>query len=124
MLTMGSTISCKITIVLLTMRSEAEFKEIELWLKFRPRLKYGWFQLYLHSIFQDLRRRSIETGFFWGDLRRGLNSLNSSLISYLPQTKCLTMNGTQYLRRFERILRIEMNIQEECPALVGGSRRS
>ena len=37
--------------------SEAEFKEFE------PRLKYGWFHLKLYSIFQDLSRRSIETGF-------------------------------------------------------------
>ena len=38
-------------------RPEAEFKEFE------PRLKYGWFHLKLYSIFQDLSRRSIETGF-------------------------------------------------------------
>ena len=35
----------------------AEFKEFE------PRLKYGWFQLKLYLMFQDLSRRSIETGF-------------------------------------------------------------
>ena len=34
---------------------EAEIKEF----------KYGWFHLKLYSIFQDLSRRSIETG-FWG----------------------------------------------------------
>ena len=51
--------------------SEAEFKEFEPQLKFKPRLKfklrlkYGWFHLKLYSIFQDLRQRSIETG-FWG----------------------------------------------------------
>ena len=49
---------------------EAEFKEFEPW------LKYCWFHLKLYSIFQDLSRRSIKTG-FWGILRRGLNSLNS-----------------------------------------------
>ena len=38
--------------------SEAEFKE------FKPRLKYGWFHLKLYSMFQDLSRRSIETGFW------------------------------------------------------------
>ena len=43
---------------------EAEFKEFELRLKFKPRLKYGWFHLKLYSIFQDLSRRSIETGFW------------------------------------------------------------
>ena len=36
---------------------EAEFKELEL------RLKYGSFHLKLYSNFQDLSRRSIETGF-------------------------------------------------------------
>ena len=50
---------------------EAEFKEFE------SRLKYGCFHLKLYClIFQDLSRRSIETGFL-GDLRRGSNSLNS-----------------------------------------------
>ena len=43
----------------LNIQTEAEFKEFE------PRLKYGWFHLKLYSIFQDLSRRSIETG-FWG----------------------------------------------------------
>ena len=42
---------------------DAEFKEFESRLKFKPRLKYGWFHLKLYSIFQDLYRRSIETGF-------------------------------------------------------------
>ena len=51
-------------------------KEFDPRLKFKPRLKYGLFHLKLYSIFQDLSRRSIETG-FW-DLRRGLNSLNSN----------------------------------------------
>ena len=37
--------------------SEAEFNEFE------PRLKFGWFQLKLYSIFQDFSRRSIKTGF-------------------------------------------------------------
>ena len=37
---------------------EAEFKEFE------PRIKYGWFHLKTYSIFQDLSRRSIETGFW------------------------------------------------------------
>ena len=44
--------------------TEAEFKEFEPLLKFKPRLKYGWFHLNLYSIFQDLSRRSIETGFW------------------------------------------------------------
>ena len=34
--------------------TEAEFKEFEPLLKFKPRLKYGWFHLNLYSIFQDL----------------------------------------------------------------------
>jgi len=41
------------------MTSEAEIKEFE------PRLKYGWFHLKSYSMFHDLSRRSIETG-FWG----------------------------------------------------------
>ena len=43
---------------------EAEFKEFDPRLKFKPRLKYGWFHLKLNSIFEDLNRRSIETGFW------------------------------------------------------------
>ena len=46
------------------MRQEAEFKEFDPRLKFKPQLKYGWFHLKLYSIFQDLSRRSIETGFW------------------------------------------------------------
>ena len=53
------------------MISEAELKE------FDPRLKFGWFHLKLYSMFQDLGRRSIETG-----LRRGSNSLNSELLNW------------------------------------------
>ena len=44
--------------------TEAEFKEFELGLKFETRLKYGWFHLKLRSMFQDLSRRAIETGFW------------------------------------------------------------
>ena len=40
-----------------TKNPEAEFKEFE------PRLKYGCFHLKLYSVFQDLSRHSIETGF-------------------------------------------------------------
>ena len=39
-------------------KTEAEFKEFE------RRLKYGWFHLKLYLIFQDLSRRSIDTGFW------------------------------------------------------------
>jgi hypothetical protein len=42
------------------MQPEAEFKEFERRLKFETRLK-----LKLYSMFQDLRRRSIKTGFWW-----------------------------------------------------------
>ena len=45
------------------MQSEAEFKEFKPRPKFETRLKYGWFHLKLYSMFQDQRRRSIETGF-------------------------------------------------------------
>ena len=55
---------------------EAEFKEFEPRLKFKQRLKYGWFHWKSYSLFQDLSRRPIETGFL-ADLRRGSNSLNS-----------------------------------------------
>ena len=45
------------------MRTEAEFKEFVPRHLFKPRHKYGWFHLKLYLIFQDLSRRSIETGF-------------------------------------------------------------
>ena len=32
-------------------KNEAEFKEFEPQLKFKPRLKYGWFHLKLYQIF-------------------------------------------------------------------------
>ena len=41
--------------------TEAELKEFEPRLKIKRWLKYGWFKSY--SLFQDLSRRSIETGF-------------------------------------------------------------
>jgi len=40
--------------------SEAEFEPR---LKFETQLKYDWFHLNLNSMFQDLNRSSIETGF-------------------------------------------------------------
>jgi len=44
---------------------EAEFKEFERRLKFKPQLKYGWFHLKLyHLMFQDLSRCSVETDFW------------------------------------------------------------
>ena len=46
-----------------TLQPEAEFKEFEPRLKFKPMFKYGWFHLKLYSIFLDLSRRLIETGF-------------------------------------------------------------
>ena len=56
--------------------TEPEFKELE------QRLKYDWFLLKLYSMFQELSRRSIETG-FW--LKKILNSdskhPDSSLLS-------------------------------------------
>ena len=51
------------------MLTQAEFKEFELRLKFKPRLKYRRFHLKSYSLFQDLSRRSIEIG-FWADFRR------------------------------------------------------
>jgi len=41
------------------------FRWVEQFKEFEPGLKYGWFHLKLYYIFQDLSRRSIETG-FWG----------------------------------------------------------
>ena len=38
---------------ILSTRSEAEFKELEPRLKFKPWLKYGWFHLKLYLNFQD-----------------------------------------------------------------------
>ena len=49
------------TQIVLSLQPEMEFKEFERRLKFKPRLKYGWFHL---KMFQDLGRRSIETGFW------------------------------------------------------------
>ena len=42
---------------------ETEFKEFELRLKLKPRLKNCWFHLKSYSLFQDLCWHSIETGF-------------------------------------------------------------
>ena len=50
--------------VLIDVQPEAEFKEFEPRFKFKPQLKYDWFHLKLYQIFQDLSRRSIETGFW------------------------------------------------------------
>ena len=44
--------------------TEAEFKEFEPRFKFETRLKYSWFHLKFYSMFLDLRRRSIKTGFW------------------------------------------------------------
>ena len=64
------------------MCTEAEFKEFEPRFKFKPRLKFWWFYLNLHCFFiQDLNRSSIENR-FWGDLRRGLNSLIRTLYTF------------------------------------------
>ena len=54
----------ELTLSPLPSRSEAEFKEFEPRLKSKLRLKYGWFHIKLYSIFQDLSRRLIETGFW------------------------------------------------------------
>ena len=44
--------------------SEAEFKEYDSQLKFETQLKYEFFHLKLHSMFQDFSCRSIKTGFW------------------------------------------------------------
>ena len=43
---------------------DAEFKEFKPRLEFETRLKHGWFQLKLYSVFRDLSRFSIGTGFW------------------------------------------------------------
>ena len=45
--------------------TEAEFKELSRGLNLSRSSNMGYFHLKLYSIFQDLSRRSIETG-FWG----------------------------------------------------------
>ena len=40
-------------------KTVAEFKEFERRFKFKPRFKYGWFNLKLYQMFQDLNRRLI-----------------------------------------------------------------
>ena len=56
--------------------TETEFNEFERRFKFKRPLKYAWFhsKLYLIFQFQFLARNENR---FWGDLNRGLNSLNS-----------------------------------------------
>ena len=49
---------------LISLQPKAEFKEFEPRIKFKTRLKYGWFRLKLYSMFRDLSWRSIETGFW------------------------------------------------------------
>ena len=50
-------------VLFLRFAPESGFKEFEPRLKFEMRLKYAWFHLKLYSMFQDLSRRSIQTGF-------------------------------------------------------------
>ena len=54
-----------IKVVFIVGNPEFEFKEFEPRIKFETRLKYGWLHLKLYSMFQDLSRYSIETGFWW-----------------------------------------------------------
>ena len=53
-------------LIALFFQPEAEFKELEPRLKFKPLVKYYWFHLKLYSMLQDLSGRSIATGFFCG----------------------------------------------------------
>ena len=46
-------------LILIFVQPVAEFKEFERRFKFKPRFKYGWFQLKLYQMFQDLSRRLI-----------------------------------------------------------------
>ena len=57
---------------------EAEFKEFEPRLKFKPRLKYGWFHL---NCIKFLRfKPALTWNRFLEDLSRGSNSLNSDSV--------------------------------------------
>ena len=62
----------------------AEFKEFE------PRLKYSWFHLKLNLMFQDLNRRSIETGFWRIETRLKFIKFGLCLTkSFFKTFKCL-----------------------------------
>ena len=63
-------ITLKLLSLLESTDPDAEFQEFESRLIFATRLKYGWFDLKLYSMFQDLNR-------FKADLSHGSNSLNS-----------------------------------------------
>ena len=66
-------ITLKLLSLLESTDPEAEFQEFESRLIFATRLKYGWFDLKLYSMFQDLNR-------FKADLSHGSNSLNSASV--------------------------------------------
>ena len=53
----------------------AEFKEFERRFKFKPRLKYGWFQLKLSNVSRF--KPALNLNRVLADLNRGSNSLNS-----------------------------------------------
>ena len=70
-------------------QTEAEFKEFDPRLKFKPRLKCGWFHLKSHSMFQDVRRRSIETG-FW-EFETQLKFIKFGLLNYVLERKTILL---------------------------------
>ena len=76
---------------------EAEFKEFESRLKFETHLKYCWFRLKLYSMFQDLGRCSIETG-FWLYFQMRLKFLKFLLI--LTQMRNKTCIYSRFLQEF------------------------
>ena len=78
-------------------RPEAEFKDFEPRLKFKPRLKYGWFHLKLYTIFQDLSRRSIETGFWWFETRLKFIKFGHGKYYFFSLKYCLTSFYSRYL---------------------------
>ena len=73
----------------MSVQPETEFKEFK-------RLKYGWFHL---KMFQDLGRRSIETGFWRIEDVRSLNSLNLDTI-FLDALKCPIMSHLRVHLKF------------------------
>ena len=77
---------------------EAEFKEFEPRLKFKPRLKYGWF--HLNFLFNFLRFKPVLNWYrILVYLSRGLNSLNSDTGNFFCKSKLtqLFLNQAKYI---------------------------
>ena len=79
---------CIATELFLKESPEAEFKEF----------KYGWSQFKLYSMFQDLSRRSTETGFWWiWDAARSLNvHRHKSKINFKLPNPCIFLYKSMF----------------------------